>query len=538
MAAIVKACGYYRLSREDGDKAESDSIKNQKLLVEDYAAKNSFLMVDEYIDDGYSGTNFNRPSFTRLMDDIHADKINCIIVKDLSRLGRNYIEMGKLTSNILPSLGVRLISINDNYDSADEENVVSQIIVPFKNLINDAYCRDISMKIRSQLDMKRRKGKFIGSFALYGYVKDPEDHNHLIIDETAAGIVEFIFNLKMDGYSTGHIVKKLNEYDIPTPLEYKRICGMNYNSGFRSGRAYQWSPSTIDRILRNEMYTGTMIQGKRRKINYKIKQIVDVDRSEWYMVENTHDAIVPKDIFAVVQNMLLMDTRTSPDEENVSVLGGFVKCAECGQNMIRRTTHKNGKKYFYYHCSTYKSGGDCSSHIISEKALVRSVTQSIRTNLRFLSESAEVIQSMKDRPFDVIGIELLDKQIEEQLGEIDKYNNLKVKLYQDMTEGLITRDEYTDINNNFTLKLDRLKASVNAKEKRREEKCSFNISEVSWVKDFLKYMNIQDLDRRIAIALLVKVVVYDKQHIEVVFRHREEMEEIIKIAYAAKETTA
>jgi DNA invertase Pin-like site-specific DNA recombinase len=256
---LIKACGYFRLSREDGDRAESDSIKNQKIFVRDYANKNNLPIIEEYIDDGFTGTNFNRPSFTRLMDDIHQGKINCIIVKDLSRLGRNYIEMGRLISNILPSLGIRLIAINDNYDSIDEENTVSQIIVPFKNLINDAYCRDMSLKVRSQLDMKRRKGKFIGSFALYGYIKDPKDRNHLLIDETAAGVVELIFNLKMDGFSTGHIVSKLSEYEIPTPLEYKRICGMNYNSGFRSGSKGKWSPSTVDRILRNEMYTGTMI---------------------------------------------------------------------------------------------------------------------------------------------------------------------------------------------------------------------------------------------------------------------------------------
>lgn len=168
------------------------------------------------------------------MEDIREGKVDCIIIKDLSRLGRNYIEMGRMISNILPSLGVRLIAINDNYDSIDDENTANQIIVPFKNLINDAYCRDMSLKVRSQLDMKRRMGKFIGSFATYGYMKDPKDHNHLVIDETAASVVELIYNMKMDGFSAGRIVRKLAEMDIPTPLNYKRICGMNYNSGFRS----------------------------------------------------------------------------------------------------------------------------------------------------------------------------------------------------------------------------------------------------------------------------------------------------------------
>ena len=189
----LKACGYFRLSREDGDKAESDSIKNQKIMVRDFAERNGIAHIEEYVDDGFTGTNFNRPSFLRLWEDIKAGKINCIIVKDLSRLGRNYIEMGKYLTQWFPQFGVRIIAINDNYDSLDEQNISNQIIVPFKNLINDAYCRDMSIKVRSQLDMKRRNGKFIGSFAVYGYEKDANDHNKLVIDETAAKVVEMIF---------------------------------------------------------------------------------------------------------------------------------------------------------------------------------------------------------------------------------------------------------------------------------------------------------------------------------------------------------
>ncbi|MCR5624022.1 MAG: recombinase family protein [Lachnospiraceae bacterium] len=531
----TKACGYFRLSREDGDKLESDSIKNQKLLVNEFAKKNGIKLVDEYIDDGYSGTNFNRPAFTRFINDVQEGKVNCIIVKDLSRLGRNYIEMGRFISKIFPSLGIRLIAINDNYDSFDDTNSTNQIIVPFKNLINDAYCRDMSLKIRSQLDMKRRKGEFIGSFATYGYMKDPDDHNHLIIDETAAKVVEMIFNMKLDGYSNARIVEKLEEMDIPTPLEYKRIQGFNYNSGFRSKTNAVWSLSSVFRILHNEIYTGTMIQGKRRKVNYKVKQVIDMNEQDWIKVENTHDAIVPKELFDSVQKIMHEDTRIAPTKDNVYILSGITKCATCGQNMVRRVSPRNGKNFYYYHCTTYKKYRTCTSHLISEPKLYESVLKSIQVTLSFLGDAYDLLKDMKERPKDVIGIKLLDKQIEAEYREIEKYKNLKVRLYMDMTDGIITKDEFDDINGDFTTKIDLLRNALQTNEKEKERKLSLNVNEIPWIKEFLKYKNVQKLDRRMVVFLIESVVVYDKNHIEVNFHHKEEIEELIALAMSSKE---
>lgn len=205
---------YLRLSREDGDKAESDSIQNQRELIKQFVSKHPEIKkTQEFIDDGFSGTNFERPDFIRMMNEIESHRIDCVIVKDLSRLGRNYIETGKYLERIFPMLQVRFIAITDGIDSIEEERESDQIIVPFKNLINDAYCRDISIKIRSQLDVKRKCGKFIGSFAGYGYQKDPKDKNHLIPDEPAANIVRLIFNMKTEGYSDGVIAQHLNHID-------------------------------------------------------------------------------------------------------------------------------------------------------------------------------------------------------------------------------------------------------------------------------------------------------------------------------------
>jgi len=264
---------YLRLSREDGDKLESDSIKNQRELIKEFLTQHQGLnLVEEYVDDGYSGTSYERPAFKRLIEDVKTEKINCIIVKDLSRLGRNYIETGRYLEKIFPMMGVRFISVLDHYDSASLNNEADQIIVPFKNLINDAYCRDISTKIRSQLDVKRRTGKFIGSFACYGYQKDPMDVNHLLVDPYAADIVRLVFRMKMAGCNSQRIAEKLNEMGVLPPAEYKRSLGFNYDCGYRTGNNPKWEVVSINRILTNEMYTGTMVQGINSKINYKIKQ--------------------------------------------------------------------------------------------------------------------------------------------------------------------------------------------------------------------------------------------------------------------------
>mgnify|MGYP000419407330 CR=1 FL=1 len=292
----IRAAAYLRLSIEDGDKAESNSIGNQRELIRDFAAERPGLhLVEEYADDGYTGTNFERPGFKRMMEDIKSGKINCIIVKDLSRLGRNYIEMGKYLEQIFPMMGIRFIAINDNYDNANTESSDSDsIVVPFKNLLNDSYCRDISIKVRSQLDMKRRKGEFIGGYAIYGYCKDKRNKNRLVVDEYAADIVRSIYRRKLEGMSAQAIAEQLNSENVLAPSEYKRLCGLNYHSGFKAGTHAKWQAIQVLRILKNEVYTGTMVQGRRQKINYKIKKIRDVEESGWIRVPNMHEAIIPQ----------------------------------------------------------------------------------------------------------------------------------------------------------------------------------------------------------------------------------------------------
>ena len=527
---------YLRLSSDDGDKAESDSIRNQRSLLQDFVSKHSELsLIEEYVDYGYSGANFERPAFQRMMEDVRNHKINCIIVKDLSRLGRNYIETGRYLEKIFPVLGVRFIAVNDHYDSADTKNDADQIIVPFKNLINDAYCRDISMKIRSQLEIKRKKGEFTGSYASYGYAKDPVDKNHLVIDEYAAEIVRFIFNMKMDGYSADRIAMKLNEMGVLTPMEYKRSCGFNYTCGFRSYKDAKWCATSVLRILKNELYVGTMVQGKTRKINYKVKACMDVRPEDWVKVEGTHEPIVSRELFECVQNLMKLDTRTSPEEEMIYIFSGLLRCGDCGQNMVRRVVKKKGKQYRYYHCSTYKNKEGCTSHNISDAKLQKVVLEAIQKQIALLVQADAIMAQIENIPQQQFGVKLLDSQIRTLNAEVQKYKDLRNNLYQDMVDGIITREEYRDIKQTFTRKMERAEESIRELETKKRRLLSNEMRTQKWVEEFKNCRNIESLDRKVTVMLIERIVIYSSDRIEIHFNHADEMAELISYAFANKD---
>ena len=523
---IFHAAVYLRLSREDGDKLESDSIHNQRELIHSVLPNYSNVTIeDEYVDDGYTGTNFERPAFKKMMDDAAKHRIDCIVVKDLSRLGRNYIETGRLLEKIFPVMGIRFIAINDHYDSLTSDDGSEQIIIPFKNLINDAYCKDISMKVRSQFDAMRKEGRFIGSFACYGYLKDPENNNHLVIDEYAGRMVRYIFNLKLDGYSSLRISEKLNELKVVPPFEYKKMQGLNFDTGFRAKENASWTVSTVNRILRNEIYTGTMVQGKYRKISYKVRKSKAVPESEWYKAENTHDAIVTREEFDQVQRLLGLDTRTAPECEAVYPFSGFVKCAACGQNMVRRSCKKSdGREYTYYHCSTYKSGGGCSSHMINEKRLEELVLMAVKSHIDVILKAEEILGSIAQMPRDQVGLTLLNKQISQLDAESNRYKEMKLHLYQDMLDGIVARDEYQQINERFSMKLKSAEEKCLSLQKDREKLLEGENNLRPWIQEFKEYANIDHLDRKVVVSLISRILVIDKDHVEVHFRFEDELD--------------
>ena len=523
------ACIYARLSRDDGDKLESDSIINQKALIRDFLSKHPEIhAVSEKTDDGYSGVNFDRPAFQEMMEDIRSGKINCVVVKDLSRFGRNYIEAGNYIERVFPFLGVRFIAINDNYDSLDR-NQSDSLIIPFKNLINDAYCKDISVKIRSQLEIKRKKGQFIGAFAAYGYLKDEEDHNKLVVDTYASEIVRAIFKWKIQGVSQGRIANKLNMQGVLCPMEYKLSLGMKVQTNFRVHKKALWSSKTVTRILTNEIYTGVLIQGKVGTPNYKIKKIMPRDEADWIRVDGVIPVIIDRDMFDSVQMILAKDIRIAPEEDVVYPLSGFVKCADCGQNMVRKSYNAGGKSYSYFICSTRKAGKGCSTHSISEEKLMDVVLQMVSKQIDSVCEMEKMLDIVDSLPEKQANVFNYDAQVVKLKEEIERNKSFKLRLYENLQEGLIGQDEYFLFKKSYAAKIAEAEAAIMAIEDEREQAVSRNRDSLSWMETFKKYRNITSVNRSMVVDLIRQVNVFEGGRAEVVFRHADEAEKVVRM---------
>lgn len=520
---------YTRLSRDDGDKAESESIGSQKEIIRDFIQnKKDMVIIKEYVDDGYSGVSFERPGFKQMMEDVKAKKIDCIICKDLSRFARNYIDSGRYLEKIFPFMGVRFIAINDNYDSAGEKSQADSLIVPFKNLINDAYCKDISMKIRSQLDIKRKMGDFIGAFAVYGYKKDPENKNKLLVDEEAAQVVELIYRLRLQGLSNSGIAEKLNDMGVLSPMEYKRSNCMRYESGFRANERALWTPVAVLRILTNEAYLGTLIQHKRGTPNYKVKKEIHYNKEDWIVIEENHEAIVTKIDFDTVQSLLQRDVRVAPQEESVHLFSGYVHCGDCEHTMVRKVVPSRGKKYYYYVCSTHKAKLGCTSHSFSESKLNKIVLSLVQDHIQQICQLDEVLDYIAALPESQREIFNYDAQLTKLNEEIQRFQDLKLNLYSDMADGVISKEEYMEFRAGYDRKIQTRQQSIIQLKEEREQAVESNQRSVTWIELFKRYENITELQRSVIVNLIERIIVYDAKHIEVVFRYEDQLKSALQ----------
>lgn len=527
---VFHAALYLRLSREDGDKVESNSVKNQRDLILFYLKdKKDILVVTEKIDDGYSGVTFDRPALKELLEEIKMGTINCVIVKDLSRFGRNYIEAGRYIEQIFPFLGVRFIAINDNIDTARDNTQSNSIIVPFKNLMNDAYSRDISIKARSQLEIRQKQGDFVGAFPVYGYVRSKEDKHKLEVDETAAATIKEIFSMRMTGYNNCFIANYLNCFGVPSPLEYKKMQDSKYNTSFQLNPVPRWSPMAVDRILKNEIYTGSMLQGKETTVSYKIKKRIRKPKIDWICVENTHEAIIPKEDFEAVQGMMINDTRTAPKNEKLYLLSGLLECGECGSNMVRKIVKARGKTYAYYICSKNKANkNECSSHRIREDLTEKTLLNLFQQHIGIFCKLSEEMKSLDFFQENEKEKQKLHRQLNLKKDEIRKYEGLKMSLYEDYQADVLTNDEYlelkeayqkicTDVQGHIDVIMDKMQGTLH-------EKDAHN----AWVEDFKKQQNISELSRTTLALLAEKIMILDGNTIKVVLNYADGFEEAMK----------
>lgn len=530
---IYKAAIYVRLSKEDGDvsdasKAESNSISNQKELIRDFLKdKQDIVIVSERVDDGYSGVNFERPAFQLMLEDIKQGKVDCVVVKDLSRFGRNYIESGRYIEKIFPMLGVRFIAINDNYDSLTGKSQTDEIVIPFKNLINDAYCRDISIKIRSHLDVKRRKGEFIGSFTIYGYAKDEHDHNKIVIDEYAAGVVRDIYQWKISGMSQQRIADKLNDMGVLSPAEYKKSCGIKYSANLQTKKQAIWSAVAITRILTNESYTGTLIQGKVTTPNYKVKKTVIKDEEDWVVIPNAFEAIITKEQFDMVQEILKKDTRVAPDKKSVYLFSGIAVCGDCGRQMSRKVSTVAGKKYVYYMCSANKKEGVCSSHRIREDELEKAVVTYLNSYIDELENIQHFLEFIDKLPYQEVNVKRLNMRIVQLEEDAQKYEKLKVSVYEDLKDELISKEEYISMKQEFENRRRAALDSIAQIKIEIETLASRNGKHHEWIESFIANKGIEKLERNVVVELIDYIKIYEDKRIEIVFRYADNYKEIL-----------
>lgn len=538
-----KVAIYLRLSKEDDDlscssgaKSESNSISNQRKLIYDFMKSHPELeLYDEYKDDGKSGSNFDRAEFQRMMKDIEAGKVNCVVVKDQSRFGRDYIDVGKYKEKIFPKLGVRFITINEGYDSLSATSS-DDLAFTINSFVYDFYIRDISTKIRTNLTAKKQNGEYAGAFVAYGYVKDSNDKSKLVVDQFAADVVRDIFRWKIEGLSPQNIAVRLNELGIPSPAEYKKLSGSNYKTSFQTSSKAVWSHVSVRRILKNEIYLGVMIQGKRTTPNYKTKTVVTKAESEWLRVEGTHEAIISVRDFELVQELLRDDTHCRAGDVTVPVYAGRIYCGDCGATAVRKTVSYAGRRYVYYVCNANKHDKTvCSRHSIREGILGQVIYQTVRHQIDLLLDVDKALRQFENLSWEKHKLKQLDASIEIQEEVVRKNNTLRLGIYEDLRAGLLDRSEYESLKKELAERIAEATAAIEKLNKEKREILDGVSKQQSWIEQFRQYENVTELTRPMVIHLIERINIFEDSNIEIVFRHRNQIEEILQ--FISEQTT-
>ncbi len=518
------ACKYLRLSSEDQDKVESESIVNQSLMIDSYLKRTEDItIVETFKDDGFSGTDFNRPGFKAMMEAIERKEINCIIVKDLSRFGREHIDVDRYIQKVFPAKEVRFIAVNDNYDSLTANLTDTHLVLPVKSFVNDTYSRQNSQKIRSHLNAKRNVGQYVGSYVAYGYRKSSDNKNKIEIDPDAANCVKSIFEWKKEGQSNQQIADKLNEIGVLAPADHKRSTGVNFKSSFQTHLTSKWSAVAIGRILKNPIYCGTLEQGKSQRINYKVKVQRAVSEEQWVVIENHHEAIIDKATFDLVQLLNRKDTRIAPGEDKLYMLGGLLVCGDCGRNLIRRTTNYKGHKKVYYICTTYNRNGGCSRHSIKEEDILRLVKDGLKLYGQMTDAIKVAVDYLKNNQLDTKSLIQHDGIILTLRKKLEKYYKLMHSLSGSLSNNIITKEDYIMLKERYQQQIDDIENTIDKHEVYIEELLNSKFLCDKWSAEFLQKPVLGEPDRDLLIHYIEKIIVYEDKKIEIVYRFQDEL---------------
>lgn len=526
----VKVAAYLRLSRDDGEEGESNSISNQRAIIVDFVSSRGMTIEKEYVDDGYTGSNFDRPGFKKMLEDIRNDKINCIVVKDLSRFARNLVEAGRYIDQLFPVWQVRFIAINDFFDSGSA-SAGDTFSVSIKNLLNELYCHDISMKIKATLDMKRHRGDYIGNYAPYGYSKSPENHNKLIINEAEALVVKMVFDLKLDGMNTRHIAEFLNAHGIKSPA--KRMEDMGYICTLAKGPERKWSAQAVAKMLSEETYTGTLVQGKVKKKSFKKGSISATGKEEWIKAENAVPPIISRRTFEYVQDLNLRGTETRIGRTHVYIFSGFLRCGDCGQPMRRYKTTQHGNTSVFYVCSEHAEKKNCSYHRIKEDLLLRKTAAAIREHIEYLILAEQKLISRETIPDRKHVTESMmtsvDRKLKAAVENVAYLQDANAKIYQDAAAGTLSRESNQQFSEVFTKRLaqaeDEIKSLQEAKKKLVDDRNYL----IPWIESLRPYRGFTELSRRLLVMAVEDIFIYEGGRVKVVFRHAQQIEDLMKM---------
>ena len=510
---------YIRLSQEDKDKkyeSDSESVINQRQILKDYVKNNNFNLVNEYVDDGYSGTDFDRPGFQSLLNDIKKKKINCVIVKDLSRFGRDHVMTGYYLETFFPENNIRFISMQESYDSF--KNQASNDSSTFIIACNDYYSKQNSIKIRNVLNDKRRNGKFIGSQPSFGYMRDPEDKGHLIPNPETAPIVKNIFKWGVEGVGPTEIATRLNNDNIPTPSGYK-------NTKFSSRLIDRdtWTISTIKKILTNRIYTGDMVQHTQTKVNYKSKKKITLDESLWVIVENTHESLVDKKTFEYVQTLRKRHTRNVPIKtgREKRILEGKIFCKECGNRLS--VYYRKKLDYWSINCNRYSRDpkrGRCSSHFYPydylEEQILEKFDEAVSSFINeldineFNNEIVKVIHKET---------ESIDKKINNLLKEKEQIMNRLSRLYNDRCDEIITGELYKELSKESETKLRKINESINNEELNKLNVKNKIMVLPNYTKQIKELLDLKKPKQSLIDTLIDTIIIDENRNISIKFKY-------------------